>query len=524
MSTEVAAESPRKLPTLADRIEEIGFGLAQFRYVVAGGGVWFADGAELLLISAVTSTVATEWDLNASQRGSMVTVVYMGVCAGNLVAGPIGDKRGRRQLILVSYACIFIFSIMSSFMWDFLSLVFVRFFVGLSFGLGQPPVNALAVEITPSAWRVFVNTLFQAMFPLGEMYSASLILMDDPSMKNLNWRRLLQLGALPALGFFILAAALLPQSPFFLAQQGKKREAREVLAIMQHDNSMPVAPLNFSEDRQVAAEQPDEMEEAFDPEQYNKLLQGPLLPTTVIMSFSTFSVNFAFYGALYAFAQILPHLKEGTKSVHASAGAELLVGAFWEVPGYFLAMAGSLYMPRKLLLKTACFVVVLSVFLFLSGAEGGTGAVPSLAWHTGYYLFKCIISCLFCMDYVYIGEVYPTSVRSTGSSINIAFGRLGAVLSPLVYESSKDATGDFAFFFYLLAGMNLINGFLIDFLPIETYGTALTNDLKDLEKYSYGATDAMETTSDTDKEKDDVKDKSKDDAEKQTAGGDSKKE
>jgi hypothetical protein len=364
----------------------------------------------------------------------------------------------------------------------------VRFFVGLSFGLGQPPVNALAVEITPAAWRVVVNTLFQGMFPLGEMYSASLILMDDPSMKDLNWRRLLQLGALPALVFLILAALLLPQSPFFLAQNGKRREAREVLAIMQYDNSLPTAPMNFQE---VIPEDNPAAEEAevFDPEQFAQLYRGPLAATTTIMSYSTFTVNFAFYGGLYAFANILPHLKEGTKSVHASAGAELLVGAFWEIPGYILAVAGSLYMPRKLILKVACFTTVLSILLFCSGAEGGTGAIPSLAWHTGYYLFKCIISCLFAMDYIYIGEVYPTSVRATGSSLNIAFGRVGAVLSPLIYEQLRDWTGSFSIFFYLLAGMCVINGILVDFLPIETYNSKLKNSLKDLENYdSYGAT------------------------------------
>merc|ERR1719440_2622720 len=158
------------LPTLTDVIERIGLGFAQMRYVVSGGGVWFADGSELLLISAVTSAVATEWHLGPVQRGSMVTIVYIGVCAGNLVAGPLADRRGRKQLLLWSYLGIFVFSIVSSWSMNFTMLCSVRFFVGLSFGLGQPAVNALANEITPAKWRVVVNTLFQTMFPLGEVF------------------------------------------------------------------------------------------------------------------------------------------------------------------------------------------------------------------------------------------------------------------------------------------------------------------------------------------------------------------
>merc|ERR1719316_1695796 len=127
----------------------------------------------------------------------MVTIVYIGVLAGNLISGPLADRYGRFHLIQSSYIGIFTFSILSSLMMSYWSLCFWRFFVGFSFGIGQPPWNVLATEITPAKWRVVVNGLSQSLFIVGEIYSCALILADDPTMLTLNWRHLLQLGAIP---------------------------------------------------------------------------------------------------------------------------------------------------------------------------------------------------------------------------------------------------------------------------------------------------------------------------------------
>ena len=42
------------LTATQDVIESIGMGPAQIAWGILGGGIWLADGAELLLVSAVT--------------------------------------------------------------------------------------------------------------------------------------------------------------------------------------------------------------------------------------------------------------------------------------------------------------------------------------------------------------------------------------------------------------------------------------------------------------------------------------
>lgn len=482
-----ADRSSRPLPRIADVIEKIGFGCTHCRFICTGGGVWFADGSELLLISAVTSSVAREWSLDALERGSMVTLVYLGVFLGNLVSGPLGDKYGRRQLILSSYIGIFVFSLVSSFMASYFALCFWRVFVGLSFGLGQPPWNVLATEVTPAKWRVVSNGISQALFSLGEVYSSLLILANDPTMQNLDWRQLLQLGAIPAFLFWVAGSFFLQQSPYYLAQSGRSEEAREVLTIMQRDNCLPNFSVDFS-DPPVTI--PDESSAAGVCSQWQKLTQTSLLTTTLIMAYTCFAVNVVYYGSLYAFPNLLPALlvspSEGVSAKVTSPAFQLMVGAVWELPGIAIACALGSCMPRKPCLKLYGFITVVAILLFVNGATGEQSFLKVVAWHIGYYVIKCSVQTGWVIAYIYITEVYPTSVRTTGCSINIAAGRLGAVISPLVYEKLKEATDSFAPFFYVLASLVFVNMMMINFLPFETFNVALSDNLEDM-KTDYGS-------------------------------------
>jgi len=460
------------LPTLPEMIEKVGIGATQLRFIFTGGGVWFADGAELLLISAVTSSVAAEWNLDPLQRGSMVTMVYLGVLVGNVISGPVGDKHGRRQLILASYVGIFVFSIISSFMADFGSLCFWRFFVGFSFGLGQPPWNVLASEVTPAKWRIVTNGLSQGLFALGEVFSALLIIGDDPTMENLDWRKLLRLGAIPSFLFWVAATFFLGQSPFFLAQTGQHEEAVAVLGMMQRDNCLP----NFSVQFAALPAPREDTDDLGIMSQFRKLGTGPFFITTIIMSYTCFTCNFLYYGTMYAFPNLLPIL--GRHAVHgASPGVQLLVGAVWEVPGIALACFFGTCMPRKPVLQLYCFTTGLCVILFVAGSTGGDAGLPTLAWHIGYYGIKCMVQSGWVVAYMYVTEVYPTTVRTTGTSLNFAAGRVAAIISPLVYEKLKEVTGSYVTFFYILAGSLFLNCAVIHFLPIETFNRSLAGDV-----------------------------------------------
>lgn len=457
-------------------VDELGFGAAQWRAVLVGGGIWAADGSELLLISSITSALSKDWSLGGTERGIVVTLVYVGVLVGNALSGSAGDLLGRRLPILVSYLCIVLFSVLSALSWGVWSMGLCRMLVGLAFGLGQPAWNTLGAELSPGDSRVLVNAASQLLFVLGELYSAALIWAEDPQLHDLNWRRLLVLGALPSLAFGLAAWPLLLESPKYLVAKGRFAEARAVLDAVARANgrggALPPA-VDFEE-----AETPKAEQELGLGGRLRAVWGRRLGFTTFVVCFSTFTLNFLYYGTIYAFPQVLPSLR-----LQVTPGANLVLGALMEVPGFLLAV----WVAGRTTRRTAIQLYLLSSLLTIGCFLHGTGMEASLAvteeqhpWavYAGFLGMKAFVNIGFVVLYSYASEIYPTAARTTGTATCLAAGRIGAMACPLVYEALTDATNTFHHFFLTLGCLTICNAVLASFLTIETAGKHLSDVLE----------------------------------------------
>lgn len=456
-------------PSLPRLVERIGLGPAQLKVVLIAGAVWFADGAELLLISSVTEAVSQDWQLTALEEGLVVSFVYIGVFFGNFISGPIGDMYGRRLPIVASFWMIFVLSICSAGAHAFWSLCCFRIGVGISMGLGQPAYQALVAETTPASGRVLMFSLGFSLFAFGEMFSAVLIDIDDPFMEKLHWRWLLVMGALPAALFGSLAGCVLDQSPFYLACNGEFEEAREVLSRMAQSNSKPDLDVNFDTGR-LEAKKAAEADPAL---QWKMLFTDEMAATTFIMVYTCFVLNFTFYGCLYAFPNVM-----GDVDLGSTPATSLIVGALVELGGLLIAIVVASTLPRRLVMKVYLCLSALSLLSF-SLAATGDGPLMATMRFSGYYGIKFFTSIGYIVAYLYVTEVYPTPCRTTGTSICLAGGRLGAILSPVIFEEVEDASGSFTLFFYGIAGLAALNYYLIDSLVHETQGTLLRESAGD---------------------------------------------
>lgn len=455
-------------PTLPEVIESIGCGPAQLRFCLTGGGVYLADGSELLLISAVTQSLAVDWSLTPVERGLVVTIVFVGVLVGNVTCGPLGDRYGRRRLIITSYLGVFIFSILSSLVESYRTLCFFRLLVGFSFGIGQPAWNTLATEVTPRFWRIPMQGLSQLLFVAGEIYSALLILLDDPAMQHLHWRKLLRLGAIPSACFALASFGFLLPSPSFLALKGEYEAARSVLDTMKRDN---LVGDSVSTDFRVAPVT------RLSRHEFGYQLKGVfgrhLLSSTLITMLTCFGLNLVYYGCLYAFPQVLPsvHSMEGT------AGVQLIAGALWEIPGNIAGILFGMSLPRKPVIKLSLGFSAISLLMFVIGITSSPSSLSHTLYHSGYYGIKAVGAAGFIIVYQYAGEIYPTETRTTGVAICLGSGRVGAMLAPLFVEWIHAKTHSFSGFFYTIFLFCVLNAFLIDFLPFETSDMLLSDHL-----------------------------------------------
>ena len=104
------------------------------RVLWAAGLCFTADATEVMLLSFLSLTLQSEWELSPRQTASMTACVFAGSLVGTLTLGYLGDHYGRRPAFLLSSAIISLFGVFTAFATGYASLLGIRFAVG--FGVG----------------------------------------------------------------------------------------------------------------------------------------------------------------------------------------------------------------------------------------------------------------------------------------------------------------------------------------------------------------------------------------------------
>jgi putative MFS transporter len=202
------------------------------RFWILAGAVMVGavlDLFDFFLIAFVVPVVTDEWDLTFGQAAAVLLSAGIGAIAGSVAWGRLGDRFGRKRPLI---AGILTFSLATGAMaaapedgWWFLAIF--RFVVGA--GVAGVAVIAvpLAIEFTPTRLRTkitgFVTT---AMVPIGILVAALTAAVLIPAI---GWRPVFAIGVLPAL-LAVFVAVYVPESPRWLIEQGRLREARRIIA------------------------------------------------------------------------------------------------------------------------------------------------------------------------------------------------------------------------------------------------------------------------------------------------------
>jgi putative MFS transporter len=468
----LAAAGPRKLQTLWEVINGIGIGPWQLRAQMVGGGMFLVDGAEIQTIAIVTVAVANELGLSPSTRGSLTSVVYLGVLLGGLASGLAGDTYGRRAPIVVGFAMLAIVALASSMAGSFQQLVVLRMMFGIFYGVGGPCWNTMAAEITPTSWRMVIAGISMVYFQAGELYSILIAWMNDPMMTDIDWRWQLAMSALPAIVCFIASLAYLAETPAFLAVHGEHERASEVLDEMRRLNGRPGVSIEYQPPAPVQDAAPVE---AFW-RRVDIAFGQHLRPTTLTLMYSFIVANFVFYGNLYVFPQVLPDVSDGSWGISPAASLALGVLA-GEIPGVVAAaLLGSL-VPRRLALVAYLLLQAMATLIFGLHID-----LPSLSPLQRGLLTSSYVAMRFACNFGFVilwqftAETFPTIVRATGCAICFATGRIGAIVAPPLFEHMRHATGANRGHFLVCSMMCVANIFPIGLLQ-ETWGKDLSDSM-----------------------------------------------
>ena len=115
------------------------------------------------------------------------------------------------------------------------------------------------------------------------------------------------------------------------------------------------------------------------------------------------------------------------------------------------------------------YIIISIAFLLLSFIE------ISKAFELGLnFLIRFCAAAIELVFYTYTLEVYPTPVRSVNFGMNVTFGNIGSILSPLVYEYLPSWL-----FLFIFALFSIFHGILLLFLP-ETVGKPMIESIEEL--------------------------------------------
>lgn len=183
--------------------------------IVAMGG--FLLGFDSAVISGAVNGIRTYFKMSDWELGFSVGCVIFGAMAGNIFAGPLSDKFGRKKILIVTAMLFTISAIWSAMATDYLSFVIARMIGGVGIGGAILIAPIYIAEIAPPKLRGSLVSLNQLNIVLGisVAYFSNYFLKDLPGE---SWRWMLGVEAFPAIIYFF-ALFLVPRSPRWLIQR-----------------------------------------------------------------------------------------------------------------------------------------------------------------------------------------------------------------------------------------------------------------------------------------------------------------
>jgi len=342
--------------------------------------------AELLGPGASTAAIA-------EYAGYATMIFILGWASGGVFFGILGDRVGRAKTMIYTILCYSLFtglSVLSTSVWDF---SIYRFLTGLGVG-GQFAVGvALVAESLPDRTRPYALGWLQASSAIGNMMAAviGMILggLESSGAIGSAWRAMFIVGALPAaLCLLIFRRLKEPEQWQRTAREGMKRGSIGEL---------------FSDPRW----------------RYNATI-GMLLAFAGVVGL--WGIGF-FSFDLFRAVLDKTNLTAGQKTFWIGMTSLLQnLGAFFGIYAFT-------HLTQRIGRKPAFAIAFVAAMLSTAYTFWNLNTFSDIFWMIPLMGF-CQLS-LFGGYAIYLPELFPTRLRSTGTSFCYNVGRFVAALGPL---------------------------------------------------------------------------------------------
>ncbi|RQZ21010.1 3-(3-hydroxy-phenyl)propionate transporter MhpT [Burkholderia sp. Bp9031] len=340
--------------------------------------VAFLEGLDLQSAGIAAPRMAHEFALGAAQMGWAFGIGALGLLPGAALGGRLADRLGRRRVLMLSVALFGIFSLATTRVWNFESLLAARFLTGLGLGAAMPNLIALCSEAAlPQQRSTAVGAMYCGM-PFGAAIGAAIgVVSTDPA----GWRHVFYVGGIGPLLVLPMLALWLNESVQFVATRANAADT-------------PIARALWGERRAATT----------------AALWVSYLGTLVV---------------LYFLLNWLPSMVMTRGLTHAQSS---FVQVMFNVGGGIGAIGIASLMDRIGRRRTVVgmYVGIACALAVLTGAKDA-------AWlAAGGLLCGMFLVGGQSVLYALASAIYPTRMRGTGVGAAVAVGRFGSILGPFV--------------------------------------------------------------------------------------------
>lgn|SRR5271157_802865 len=437
---------------IAGRLERLPLSFHHRKLILYHEIGWVLGSIGLATTTFLLAPIAKEFSLTPKMTGLIGTMSFFGMFIGAGLSGILGDKFGRKTMLLVGIALWGMGSFLLA--WSPTIEIFFasRVLLGLGMGTHFPMTQSMLSEMIPSQHRGRYISLLEGGWPIAFLVGG---IISYFTLQVAGWRTVFIIQGLGAFYYFWVKVAI-PESPRWYESIGKFDEAKEAVSHMEtHVAQRLGAPLPLVP---PAATRETVRSSKFS---FLELWTKEYRLRTIMIWTLWFTALFGFYSLTTWMSALLVN---AGFTVVKSAEYIILI-SLPGIPGYLSAA----YLVDRLGRKpmVAGYMIMAAIACFFYG--NATSFTALVAWGAvmQFFMFG-----MWSLLYTYSPELYPTRARATGCGFASSLGRLGALIGPFVVGAILEKVGTSGVF-TLGAAMFVIGAVTVLALGPETRGKTL---------------------------------------------------
>ncbi|NLZ58000.1 MAG: MFS transporter, partial [Corynebacterium sp.] len=150
------------------------------------------DGYDILAMAFTANSVAAEFGLSGSQLGLVISLGFIGMGVGSLTLGPLGDRLGRRPILLAALTLDGIGLLWSGVAGSATELGMARLLTGIGVGGVLTVVTVITSEYSNKRNRGMAISIYAAGYGVGATLGGLLAAQLIPTV---GWRVVFLAGA-----------------------------------------------------------------------------------------------------------------------------------------------------------------------------------------------------------------------------------------------------------------------------------------------------------------------------------------